>query len=637
MKIRFCEAERRIFARRERLSVSQWASRYLIVQDGIYRGSPLRLDVSPFLAGPMDAFGDPRVREVVVCGSLQVGKTLLLYACLGWAMDYRPGIKMLTMPTRESRDRVVEKKLRPMLQGSPVLRRMVAKYRRENILLRDGTSIELATAESPSQRASITVQDLIVDEEDLYSGGGDSSPLQDFKGRTRSYGDFAKIIRACQPKGDESSSIWRGITEQVDQLMCYEVTCPACRHVQLMDVGHIVVPGGETDTRLIRSRKLARYRCPHCQYLWSDHSRDLAVAAGRWRPYVWTGAAFEPAPEVRDARSLGFHLPAVLSRFVSLSDLAARRAIAQASDDAAVQRQYYNDDLGLPWSPVELRTDVEHVLERRDPHLPPRTVPHGAVALTCGIDVQKHGFWYLVRAWMPSLASYVIDYGSLSSWDEVATLVFGTWYPVQGPDGTDAGERMPIWRAGIDSGGTETEGVYTRTEEVYMWVRANGGGVVHACKGASRPQAAPVRWVIRERMPHNGRPIPGGLRLYLIDSGAFKTTDMGRLLNADSRQPLRFHAEADETLASQLCAERLVRKNGNLVWVREHKDNHLLDCLMLSAATADASWTPSLPHHILQQQAQAHMQARIQARTPSAGQRPQQRKRPQPEAPAHRW
>ena len=451
MKIRFCEAERRVFARREKLTVSQWASKYLIVQDGIYRGSPLRLDVSPFLRGPMDAYSRPGVREVVVCGSLQVGKTLLLYACLGWSMDYRPGIKMLAMPTRESRDRVVEKKLRPMLQGSPVLRRMVAKYRRENILLKDGTSIELATAESPSQRASITVQDLFVDEEDLYSRSGDSSPLEDFKGRTRSYGDFAKIIRACQPKGDESSSIWTGITRQVDQLMCYEVVCPACRHQHLMDVDRIVVPDGETDPRLIRSRKLARYRCPHCQYLWSDHARDLAVASGRWRPYVWTGAAFEPGPDISDARSIGFHLPAVLSRFVSLSDLAARRILA-GSDDPAQQRQYHNDDLGMPWSPVELQTDVDRLLELRDPHLPPRTVPHGAVALTCGIDVQKRGFWYLVRAWMPTMASYVIDYGYLGSWDDVQALAFDTYYPVQGPDGSDVGERMPIWRACIDRG-----------------------------------------------------------------------------------------------------------------------------------------------------------------------------------------
>lgn len=59
-------------------------------------------------------------------------------------------------------------------------------------------------------------------------------------------------------------------------------------------------------------------------------------------------------------------------------------------------------------------------------------------------------------------------------------------------------------------------------------------------------------------------PIPEGLRLYLIDSGVFKTTDMGRMLNQDSRQPLRFHAEADETLASQLSAERMVRRTETL-------------------------------------------------------------------------
>ena len=101
------------------------------------------------------------------------------------------------------------------------------------------------------------------------------------------------------------------------------------------------------------------------------------------------------------------------------------------------------------------------------------------------------------------------------------------------------------------------------------------------------------------------------------------------MLNQDSRQPLRFHAGADETLASQLSAERMVRKNGNLVWVRERKENHLLDCLVLSAAAADASWTPSLPHYILQLQAQARMQNETS--------RPRAKKRPQPEAAGHRW
>lgn len=604
MIVRFCEAERRVFARREQMSVSQWASRHLIVQDGIFRGSALRLDVSPFLAGPMDAFCRPGVREVVVCGALQVGKTLLEYAALGWSMDYTPGVKMLVMPTSDAMKRIREKKLEPLLRGSPRLRRLVDKYRMGSIVLRDGTSIELATAESPSQRASITVQDLFLDEEDLYGGSGQSTALEDFKGRTRSYGDFARIMRVCQPKGGEESSIWQGITRQVDQLYCYEVACPSCRHAHLPVVEQIVVPGGEADARLVRSRKLARYQCPSCGYLWSDHARDVAVAQGGWRPYIWTGATFERAQEQARPASVGYHIPAILSRFVSLSDIASRRMQAEASDDPDIRRQYSNDDLALPWSPVEIVTDVKHLLSLRDPHLPARTVPHGAVALTCGIDVQKRGFWYLVRAWMPTLASFVIDYGYVEAWDDLAKLCFDTWYPVQGSDGADAGERMCIWRAGIDSGGTETDGVFTRTEEVYMWVRAYGSGVVHACKGASRAQASPVRWVLRERMPHNGRPIPGGLRLHLLDTNVFKTLDFGRMLNEQSRQPLRFHADADDLLARHLTAERQVRRSGRLVWESVHRENHLLDCLMLSAACADASWTPSLPLHVLQLQQQ---------------------------------
>lgn len=601
----FCEGERRVFAHRAHTDCSTWASRHLIVQDGLYKGSPLRLDVAPFLAGPMDAFSNPRVREVVVCGSLQVGKTLLLYAGLGWSMDCRPGVKMLAMPTKESMERVRDKKLVPLLKGSPRLRKLIAKYRRLAISLNDGTSLELASAESPSHRASITVQDLFLDEEDLYGGSGQSTALDDFRGRTRSYGDFAKILRVCQPKGGEDdSSIWQGITRHVDQLLCYEVKCPACQRHHLPDVENIVVPGGESDPRMIRSRKLARYQCPECGYQWSDHARDLAVSRGRWRPYIWTGKAFEPVAATDDAASVGFHIPAILSRFVGLSDLAARGLVARQTDNPEVKRQYYNDDLGRPFSPVVLETDKDQLLNMRVDWLPERTVPHGAVALTCGIDVQKRGFWYLVRAWMPTLASYVVDTGYLDTWDDVEKLCFDTWYPVQGDDGQPTGELKSIWRAAIDSGGTETEGVYTRTEEVYMWVRAHGRGVVQACKGASRAQASPVRWVMRERMPHNGRPIPGGLRLHLLDTNVFKNTDMGRLLNEASPQPLRFNAGDNEDLINHLMAERQVRKGGNLVWEQISRNNHLFDCLMLSAAAADASWTPSLPHYVLQLQRQ---------------------------------
>jgi phage terminase large subunit GpA-like protein len=317
--------------------------------------------------------------------------------------------------------------------------------------------------------------------------------------------------------------------------------------------------------------------------------------------------------EVRSPRAVGFHVPAVLARSVSLSALLARRMAAEASDDPAVKMQFANDDLGIPHTPVEVQTDETRVLSLREAWLPPRAVPQGAVAVTCGIDMQKRGFWFLVRAWMPNLSSFVIDYGTLEDWDQVRALVFDTHYPVLAPGGVpdcdpDAdipphcltGELMPVWRAGLDTGGTDTDGVFTRTEEAYMWVRANGGGVVHACKGASHAQTANVRRVIRERMPHNGRPIPGGLPLYLLDTGTIKTVEFSRMLNPENTQPLRLHAGCGQDLAEHLSSERQVRRGARLAWERKGGPNHLLDCLMLSGACADATWTPSLPHYVLQ-------------------------------------
>lgn len=651
----FTPSEREIFTMREILPPSRWAARNIIVQDGVYAGSPVRMDVSPYMPGILDTYGLRGVEELDVCGSIQIGKTLILNICLGWSMDFRPGTKMLAMPTKDTRDRVKREKLVPLLKGSPTLRRQISKVRTDNIALKNGTNIWLSTAESPAQRASITVQDLFLDEEDLYGASGSGNPVEDFKGRTRSLGGRAKILRISQPKGDNSSSIWRAITGEVDQLFCYEVRCQACQEYHLPDLVNLVVLEGEKDVLTIRRKKLARYQCPVCKFQWSDHLRDLAVQAGRWAPYAWTEErGFEPTRRIESPRAVGFHVPAVLARSVSLSLLAARKITAERSEDPKVKMQFVNDDLGIPYTPVELVTDSQKILQLREPWLPPLAVPNGTVALTAGIDVQKRGFWFLVKAWMPNLASFIVNYGFLEDWEQVHKLCFDTYYPVLNPGGIPGwspemsataarddilagaalppecltGELMPLWRVGMDSGGTETDGVFTRTEEVYMWIRANGAGLVHACKGASHAQTSTVRRVIRERMPHNGRPIPGGLPLYLVDTNSIKTIAMSRMLNPESTQPARLHAGCGQDLADQLASEQQVRKNGRLIWEKKGGMNHLLDCAMLADACVDPTWTPSLPMFVLQMQ-QAERAANQQQQAPR-----KKKERPQPQ---RRW
>ena len=116
MKLSLTETERRIFRRREVPPVSRWAAQHLIVPDGPYAGARYRRDVNPYLAGIMDAFSERSVEEVVVCGAPQTGKTLCLYACLCWCIDYRPAPRMLAMPDDETLARVVEAKLTAALK-----------------------------------------------------------------------------------------------------------------------------------------------------------------------------------------------------------------------------------------------------------------------------------------------------------------------------------------------------------------------------------------------------------------------------------------------------------------------------------------------------------------------------------------
>ena len=354
------------------------------------------------------------------------------------------------------------------------------------------------------------------------------------------------------------------------------------------------------DPKEVERRKLARYKCSHCNYPWTDYLRDRAVGMGRW-------VADDPVPH---PRKVGFYLPAILSKNVSLSEIMAEKMRAEASDAPAVKQQYVNGMWALPYQAVEMETEESRILERVDPDLPARTVPGDAVALTAGVDVQKRGFWYCVYAWRPDLSSALIDYGRLPEWDAVHALLHETYYPFEA-DSPRGGESLGIWRAGMDSGGTRgKEDVVSRTEEVYNYVRRHGAGKVFACKGASHESHTPVRATMIDRLPSSRIRIPGGLWLYLLDTYYFKGLIFSRL-EPDARQPMTLNRDTDQSFAAQICAEALVRdRNGKLAWVRKNRNNHYLDCTVMASACVDGAWLPSF-QMIVERELMAAAQARL--------------------------
>jgi phage terminase large subunit GpA-like protein len=244
------------------------------------------------------------------------------------------------------------------------------------------------------------------------------------------------------------------------------------------------------------------------------------------------------------------------------------------------------------WKDVVEPKKESEILTAHRCKMPEGIVPPEAVALTMGIDMQKVGFWFVVRAWGRELTSWLIRYGYLSTWEDVETMAFGTRYPVDGTDRT-----MGIFRAGLDTGGGKSsDDEWSRTEEAYQWLRKHSRGVVFGIKGASRPQLQRVKVTTIDRMARGNRPIPGGLDLRIIDVGQFKDLIHWRMTRKQGESQRWFlHAGTGHDYVRQLLAEEKRKdRHGKATWVQIRRDNHLLDCEVIAAACADSEWSPSL-------------------------------------------
>ena len=466
------------------------------------------------------------MEEVVVCGSAQTGKTLVMHAALCYCVARRPGPRMLAMQDDDAMGKVAQLKLLPMFRSSPGVRGMLGKVRAQRIGFRDGTSLFLVSAQSPGKRASISIQDLFLDEEALYKQiAGQGVPVAEFKERTRSYARKRKILRVSKPIGGEECSIAQALSE-MDELRHYLVRCPACQAYQPMIEDRLVLLEKGASPREIRNAvwggtvvlsaaTSGRTTCA---------TRLCSIVLGGRRTRV--PAAFHRLPAAGHPVGKRQYLRVGAERggggcFPPPATGGGEEVAEGCSFPRQPGEQYINGMWALPFRMVEMESKEEEILSLVDPELPPRTVPGDAVALTAGIDVQARGFWYVVKAWRPDMSSVLIDYGRLTDWPAVQALM-DTRYPFE-TRSPRAGQSLHIWRAGIDSGGTRLDdAVVSRTEEVYTFVRRHGQGRLFACKGLSRESHTPVRATMIDRLPSSRMRIPGGLWLYLLDTHYFK-------------------------------------------------------------------------------------------------------------------
>ncbi len=608
----FSPHERLVFKPKENITVSEWAARHRHVAKGPAIGRWTN-ELTPYAVKPMDTFALPWIRKIYLCWSAQTAKTQVAMNCLMYAIDQDPGPAMYIMSVEQTAKRISRRQIIPAFRLSPRIAALLSDraddVSTKSVSFKNGMDLMMAWATSAAEMASESIRYLFLDEPGKYPdfAGKEADPFSLAEIRTNAYPHTKKIMYFSTPnvEGDAFSS---ALEDDVDVAYRYHAKCPFCRTLQLMEFDSIHW-GGHRDYRPVQRKKLARYTCTSCGMDWNDAYRDDAVKDGIW----------VPDKDIERPVSVSFHLPSWYSPFVSLSDVA--EAFLKGLQDPRKMQAFITQHKAEPWKEAVERKDETKILSLRNT-LSSGVVPKDTVALTAGIDMQKVGFWFVVRAWTSDLTSHLVHYGSLSHWSDVETLVYGTRYPVEGTT-----ETMGIWRAGLDTGGGQSEFEdWSRTEEAYQWLRSVPKGVVYGIKGASRPQIQRVKKTAIDKWPGKNIPMPGGLELRIIDTGQFKGIIHWRMSRKEGENQ-RFTLNADTGIdyATQILSEELRKgRKGVVKWERFRKDNHLLDCEVYAAACADGEWTPSLA--FLAKNEQKESAPTPKQRTESA--RPGDRQRP---------
>lgn len=593
----FSKAEKKVLRKRKPVKVSAWAEKHRVLTMSVLPGA-WRNDVTPYLSGIMDAAALPFVREIVVCKTPQTGGSEGVHNFVGYIIDRAPGPVLYVYPDEKTAADNSKDRILPMIKASPRLRSYLSGTEKDASALRINLQhmpIYLGWARSVASIANKPIKYAIADEIDkdgFDPGKKEAGPLDLIDKRLTTFRPVSKYWKISTPTL-ETGNIWKELNENTDIIFDYHVKCPLCGMQQLMEFKGIKWEGrSKADPKEIKNKKSAWYECRHCSGTWNDSQRNMAVRAGLWMARGMPLSMDAYLNRFRPA-NIGFHIPAWISYFVSLSECAA--AFLEGLNDPLKMQDFLNSYCAKPWKDIVVKKEEEDILAHKI-DLPQGVVPHDAVALTCGIDVQARSFWFVVKSWTKGLQSHTVQYGQLFSWEDVDNLIFNTRYPIEGrdPDTT-----MGIWRAAIDTGGGKNrEDDWSKTEEIYEWVRKNSRGIVFPIKGATKPQIKKVNPRVIDKMTRGNRVIPGGLVLYFLDTDKFKELFHWRLSRTHSEsQYMTLHADTGLDYARQILAEQKQKdKKGAIAWVPVRRDNHLLDCEIYAAACADPEWTPSLSY-----------------------------------------
>lgn len=289
-----------------------------------------------------------------------------------------------------------------------------------------------------------------------------------------------------------------------------------------------------------------------------NKDRVAIVNAGKWE------ATNPSAP----ANVRSYHVNSFMVPFKSgdFGKIAVAFLKAKTAGPVAL-RSYVYEYLAEPWTQDVERVYDDQVSRRAaeymrgesffDKHVDYQKLRRGRLMT---VDVQKLGFWYVVREWCVGGASCLIEWGYVGTWDEVDKIA----------------SKHKAEAVMVDAGYGE------RTTEVYDECLRRR---MVPAKGDDRSTSVDMPWRQSTVNPFEGtrRAVEGeSLKLALWHTDTFKLMLLSRI-RGDVRGWLVYRG-----IERDYCMQITAEERGAKGWTKRRRDNHMIDCegMQLVAALA---------------------------------------------------
>lgn len=395
----------------ERLTPSEWASGRVALQDGL---TPKYHAVNaPWQIAPLDAIGDPTVKECVYLAPIGTGKTTFMEAGMEYIISQDPGPTLLVGQTDDDLKDWAETRMDYAIRNTPETSSLLPKdrHKKRKMQILFPHMALFMTGANLSGLQSKSMRRVFCDEAWQYRPG----MVNEARGRLHDrWNRQFFLLSQAGTKGDDLDKSW----EQSNRCE-FMFTCPDCGTVQPWQWCNVGYSEDEELPDLERA-KTAHLKCgeDECEWTCEDKTQDRRTLA--------EGAAYVATHDGGLPGHVGFHYNVLCNWRKPLWEivllwLEAKRAQRVGNLDPL--RQFIQKRLAEPWE-EDLTENREQLVGSG--YLLGEYTDGGKVEnetyrfLTA--DVQRDHFWVGIRAWRSDGSSRHLLYERVESYDQILEL-----------------------------------------------------------------------------------------------------------------------------------------------------------------------------------------------------------------------